>query len=101
MSNPQKSKWLDLIDNFNDTSRYLDDTGIFTIDDSEFTKHIPDLNPRQRQWNKTNTSDKAKSGKYRGIYEKYSPEKIATSSGKNLSRPYESLKYERTRCLEE
>ena len=25
MSNPQKSEWLDLIDKFNDTSRYLDD----------------------------------------------------------------------------
>ena len=81
MSNPQKSKWFDLIDKFNDTSRYLDD--IFTIDDSEFTKHIPDLYSRQPQLNKTNTSDKAKSRKYRGIFEKYSPEKNSDKFGKN------------------
>ena len=34
MSNLQKSKRFDLIDKFNDTSRYLDD--IFTIDNPEF-----------------------------------------------------------------
>ena len=41
---------------FNDTSRYLDD--IFTIDNSEFEKHIPDIYPAKLQLNKTNTSDK-------------------------------------------
>ena len=35
------SKQYDLIDMFNDTSRYLDD--IFTIDNPEFAKHIPDI----------------------------------------------------------
>ena len=39
MSNLQKSKQFDLIDKFNDTSRYLDD--IFTIDNPEFAEHIP------------------------------------------------------------
>ena len=37
MSNLQMSKRFDLIDMFNDTSRYLDD--IFTIDNPEFEKH--------------------------------------------------------------
>ena len=46
----------DLIDMFNDTSRYLDDT--FTIDNSEFEKHIPDIYPAELQLNKANTSDK-------------------------------------------
>ena len=41
MSDLQKSKRFDLIDIFNDTSRYLDD--IFTIDNPEFEKHIPDF----------------------------------------------------------
>ena len=41
---------------FNDTSRYLDD--IFTIDNPEFEKHIPDIYPAELQLNKTNTSDK-------------------------------------------
>ena len=41
MSNHQKSKRFDLIDKFNDTSRYHDD--IFTIDDPEFAEHIPDI----------------------------------------------------------
>ena len=56
MSNLQKSKWFDLIDKFNDTSRYLDD--IFTIDNPTFTEHIPDIYPRELQLNKENTSDK-------------------------------------------
>ena len=56
MSNLQKSKRFDLIDNFNDTSRYLDD--IFTIDNPEFAKLIPDIYPRELQLNKENTSDK-------------------------------------------
>ena len=47
---------LDLIDKFNDTSRYLDD--IFTIDNPEFAEHIPDIYPRELQLNKANTSDK-------------------------------------------
>ena len=41
MSNLHKSKQYDLIDMFNNTSRYLDD--IFTIDNPEFEKHIPDI----------------------------------------------------------
>ena len=41
---------------FNDTSRYLDD--IFTIDNPEFEKHIPDIYPAELQLNKANTSDK-------------------------------------------
>ena len=56
MSDLQKSKRFDLIDRFNDTSRYLDD--IFTIDNPEFEKHIPDIYPAELQLNKANTSDK-------------------------------------------
>ena len=41
---------------FNDTSRYLDE--IFTNDDPEFEKHIPDIYPTELQLNKANTSDK-------------------------------------------
>ena len=44
MSNLQKSKWFDLIDKFNDTSRYLND--ILIIDNPEFAEHIPDIYPR-------------------------------------------------------
>ena len=40
----------------NDTSRYLDD--IFTIDNPEFEKYIPDIYPAELQLNKANTSDK-------------------------------------------
>ena len=56
MSDLQKSKRFDLIDMFNDISRYLDD--IFTIDNPEFEKHIPDIYPAELQLNKANTSDK-------------------------------------------
>ena len=56
MSNIHKSKWCELIDMFNDTSRYLDD--IFTIDYPEFEKHIPDKYPTELELNKANTSDK-------------------------------------------
>ena len=56
MSNIHKSKQYDLIDMFSDTSRYLDD--IFTIDNSEFEKHIPDIYPTELQLNKAITSDK-------------------------------------------
>ena len=55
MSNLQKSKRFDLIDKFNDTSRYLD--GIFTIDNPAFAEHIPDIYSRELQLNKANTSD--------------------------------------------
>ena len=41
MSDLHKSKRHDLIDMFNDISRYLDD--IFTIDNPEFEKYIPDI----------------------------------------------------------
>ena len=56
MSNLHKSKHYDLIDMFNDTSRYLDD--IFTIDNRESEVHIPDIYPTELQVNKANTSDK-------------------------------------------
>ena len=56
MSNLQKSKRYDLIDKFNDTSRYLDDD-LFTIDNPAFAEHVPDIYPRELQWNKANTPD--------------------------------------------
>ena len=56
MSNLLKSKRYDFIDIFTDTSRYLDD--IFTIDDPEFEKHIPDIYPTELQLNKANILDK-------------------------------------------
>ena len=56
MSNLQKSKRFDLIDKFNDTSRYLDD--IFTIDNPLFAELIPDIYPREPKLNKANASDK-------------------------------------------
>ena len=59
MSNLHKSKQYDLIAMFNDTSRYLDD--IFTIDNREFEKHIPDIYPTKLQLNKAITSDKGTS----------------------------------------
>ena len=55
MSNIYKSEQCDLIDMFNDTSRYLDD--IFTIDNHEFEKNIPDIYPTELQLNKANISD--------------------------------------------
>ena len=59
MSNLQKSKRFDLIDKFNDTSRYLDD--IFTIDNPAFVDHIPDIYRRELPLNKANASDIEKS----------------------------------------
>ena len=56
MSNLHKSKRFDLIDKLNDTSRYLDD--IFTIDNSTFAEHTPDIYPRELQLNKANTFNK-------------------------------------------
>ena len=56
MSNLHKYKQYDLIDMFNDTSRYLDD--IFTIDNPEFVKHIPDIYPTLLQLNKAYITDK-------------------------------------------
>ena len=53
---PLEIQRFDLIDKFNDTSRYLDD--IFTIDNLEFVEHIPDIYPRELQLNKANISDK-------------------------------------------
>ena len=44
MSNLRKSKRFDLLDKFNDTSRYLDD--ILTIHNTAFAEHIPDIYPR-------------------------------------------------------
>ena len=43
MSYLRKSKQHELIDMLNDTSRYLDN--IFTIDNPDFEKHIPDIYP--------------------------------------------------------
>ena len=51
-----KSKRHDLIDKFNDTSRYIDD--IFTIDNLEFEKHIPDKYQTEFQLNEAYASDK-------------------------------------------
>ena len=59
MSNLHNSKQYDLIDMFNDASRYLDD--IFTNDNPEFEKHIPDIYPTKLQLNKAITSDKGTS----------------------------------------
>ena len=44
MYNLHKSKTLDLVDKFNDTSRYLDD--ILIIDNPEFEQHISDISDR-------------------------------------------------------
>ena len=55
MSDLHESKRHELIDMFHDTSRYLDD--IFTIDNPEFEKYIPDIYPAELQLNKENTSD--------------------------------------------
>ena len=65
MSNLHKSKWYDLIDMLNDTSRYLDD--IFTIDNPEFEKHIPYIYPTELLLNNANTSDKETSFLYLNI----------------------------------
>ena len=51
MSELHKSKCHDLIDMFNDTSWYLDD--IFTIDNPEFEKYIPDIYPAELQLKQT------------------------------------------------
>ena len=53
VSNLHKWKRYDVLDMFNDTSRYLDD--IFTIDNPECEKHIPDIYPTELQLNKANT----------------------------------------------
>ena len=50
-----ESKWYGLTDMFKDTSRYLDD--IFTIDNPECEKRIPDKYPTEFQLNKANTSE--------------------------------------------
>ena len=65
MSNLHKCKQCDLLDMFNDTSPYLDD--IFTIENPEFEKHIPDLYPTELRLNKANTSDKDTSFLYLNI----------------------------------
>ena len=56
MSHLHKSKRYNLINMFNDASRCLDD--IFTIDNHEFEKHIPDIYPAETQLTKANTLDK-------------------------------------------
>ena len=54
MSDLHKSKRHDLIDMCNDTTRYLDD--IFTIDNPEFEKYIPDIYPAELQLNRQRNS---------------------------------------------
>ena len=49
-------KKVDLIDKFNDTSRYLDD--IFTIDNPVVAEQISDIYPRELQLKKAKISDK-------------------------------------------
>ena len=56
MSDLHISNRQDLIDMFNDNSRYLDD--IFTFDNPEFEKYFPDIYPAELQLNKANTSKK-------------------------------------------
>ena len=51
MSNRHKSKQYDFIDMFNDTSRYLYE--IFTIDNPEGEKDIPDIQYMQRNFSWT------------------------------------------------
>ena len=48
MSELHKFKRHDLIDMFNDTSRYIDD--MFSIDKPEFEKYIPDTYPAELQF---------------------------------------------------
>ena len=50
VSDLRRSRRHDLMDMFNDTSRYLDNP--------EFEKYIPDIYPAELQLNKANTSDK-------------------------------------------
>ena len=59
MSNLHKYKQYDFIDMLNDSSRYLDD--VFTINNPEFEKHIPDIYQTELRLNKANTSDKESS----------------------------------------
>ena len=54
MSELHKSRRHYLIDMFNDASRYLDD--IFTINNPEFEKYIPDIYTAELQLNKAITS---------------------------------------------
>ena len=56
MSELHKSKRHDLKDMFNDTSRYIAD--IFTIDNHELEKYIPDIYSAELHLNNANTSDK-------------------------------------------
>ena len=55
MSNLHKYKQYDLIDMFNDTSRYLDDYSLSIT--TEFEKHIPEIYPTELQLNKADTAD--------------------------------------------
>ena len=45
MSKLHKSKQYDLMEMFNDSSRYLDD--VFIKDNPAFEKHIPDIHPTE------------------------------------------------------
>ena len=69
MSDIHKSKRHDLIDMFNDTSRYLND--IFTIDNPEFEKYIPDICPAKLQLNKANTLNRQRNFFLGFKYESY------------------------------
>ena len=51
MSDLHKSKCYDLIDMFNDTSRYLDDIfNVDSVDSHEFEKNIPDIRGLSRKF---------------------------------------------------
>ena len=54
-SNLHKYKQYDPIDKFSNTSQYFD--AIYSIDNPEFEKHIPDVYPNKVQLNKANNSD--------------------------------------------
>ena len=56
MSNLHKSKKFDLVDKFNDTSRYVDT--ILTIDIPKFEQHISDIYPAELQLNKASACHK-------------------------------------------
>ena len=52
MSDIHKSKRYDIVDMFNDTSRYFDD--IYTIDNPRFQKYIPNIFPAELHLQPTN-----------------------------------------------
>ena len=53
MTKLQKSKRTDLIDMFNETSRYLDD--ILTVDNPDFERYISEIYPPELELKKANS----------------------------------------------